>query len=165
MSDARLLDRIAAALREETDGLLHPGFDIEASAARKVRLLHDLRRAAVEGIAPAGVAPQTPELATAARSLARALADNRRVLDAHLAVSKAVSGLVTGAVRREIGDGTYAPTAGASPAADASPSPRSTDDNRSAAIRVQFLQLDARCRPNRDRRRVAFATSIIGASM
>jgi putative heme degradation protein len=99
-----IIGRIEEAIEVETAAIRgDPDFDIKASNARKSRQLYELNRA-MKGLSQAEILGEHREALTRLRGK---LADNEKVLRAHLSAVGEVAALIRDAIQKAETDGTY----------------------------------------------------------
>lgn len=99
-----IVARIEEAIDAETAAIRSdPGFDVQASNARKSRCLYELNRA----IKGAGTGALSDEHRAAVERLRDKLAVNAAALQAHLSAVGEVAGILQGAIAHSEADGTY----------------------------------------------------------
>jgi hypothetical protein len=99
-----IIGRIEEAIEQETAAVrADPDFDIKASNARKSRHLYELNRA-MKGLSQADIPDEHRE---ALLRLRGKLADNEKVLRAHLSAVGEVASLIRDAIQKAEADGTY----------------------------------------------------------
>lgn len=100
-----LIGRLEEAVEAETKAIRDPGFDIDASNARKSRHLYELNRA-LKGDAVPG-----PEHREAILRLRAKLAANEAAVAAHLNAVSEVASLIQNVIHNAETDGTYSSAA------------------------------------------------------